>query len=624
MNPGPQSATWRLSLGALGVVFGDIGTSPLYALRACFTDVPGMTTAAPDVLGVLSMIFWSLALVISLKYVGLVLRADHNGEGGVLALMTLVLAERGRIGRLAAVVGGAGLVGCALFFGDGALTPAVSVLSAVEGLEVVTPAFKGAVLPLSVLALLVLFAFQRHGTERVGRLFGPVMILWFVVLAILGVRAIANHPEVLQAIDPRFALDLAVRHAGVALVLFASVFLAVTGGEALYADLGHFGRRPIVRAWLWLVWPALVLNYFGQGALILGTPAAISNPFYLLAPTVLLLPMVALSTAATIIASQAVISGVFSVTQQCQQLGVLPPSRIVYSSEEHAGQVYVPAMNWLLCAITCGLVLGFGSSGALSGAYGIAVSGTMLIVTALMLLHEHRQRTRGAGIRLALLVALALVDVAFLVANLVKIPQGGWFPLLYGGVVLLVMRTWRSGRRRVDARLTAQAIAWKEFVALVEREQPRRTPGVAVFVESEPPNVPSTLVRNIRCNGVLHEHTILFATITEPVPRVSRGQRLEVERLEFGIRRVTAHLGYMESPDLPQLLHSAERLGLGARARDAFYVVEREDVIVTAERGMARWRKYLFLFLCRNARGMAARLRIPPDRGISLGGQVAV
>lgn len=621
---GSTSPGWRLALGALGVVYGDIGTSPLYALRACFTDVTGMTTTPPDVLGVLSVLFWALALVITAKYVGLVLRADHEGEGGVLALTTLVVRERSSTSRAAAAIGVAGLVGCALFFGDGALTPAVSVLSAIEGLAVIAPAFETAVVPLSIVTLLALFAVQRGGTERVASFFGPVMVAWFVTLGVLGVLAIVGNPVVLQAVNPLHAVALVERHAGVAMALFAAAFLAVTGGEALYADLGHFGRRPIARAWLLFVWPMLLLNYFGQGALLLARPDAISNPFYLLAPPVLLPALVVLATAATVIASQAVITGVFSVALQCQQLNVLPPTRIVHSSERTMGQVYVPAQNWILCALTIGLVLGFRSSSALSNAYGIAVSGTMAIVTGLMLLHESRTPTTAARVRLALLAALAVVDAVFLVANLAKVPHGGWFPLAYGALVLLVMLTWRRGSRSIESRRAKQSFSWAQFDALLSRDSPSRVPGVAVFLESDPDTVPETLVRNIRVNGVLHEHTILFATVFEPVPFVSRGQRLHVERFAHGLSRVTAHVGYMELPDVPHLLHAAERLGLGPAARDAYYVVGRDDVVFASGLGMPLWRKYLFLFLTRNARSLAARFSIPPQRVITIGGQVVI
>lgn len=615
-------AQYKLSLAALGVVFGDIGTSPLYALRACFTDVGGVTINPDNVLGVLSLIFWSLALVVSVKYVGLVLRADNRGEGGVLALTTLVLSDAPR--THAAFLAGLGLTGCALFYGDGVITPAISVLSAIEGLSVATPALQAYVVPLALLVLLGLFRLQKRGTDAIGGVFGPIMVAWFATLAALGAMAIAAQPVVLEAVDPRHALAFLTRHGGVATAVLGAVFLAVTGGEALYADLGHFGRAPISRAWFSMVWPCLLLNYFGQGALLLSTPAAVENPFYLLAPQWMLVPLVVLATAATIIASQAVISGVFSITQQCQQLGYLPRLKVQHSSAYAMGQVYVPAVNWLLCIVTLGLVAAFGSSGALANAYGIAVAGTMAIVTVLMLVLVLGRTGRAAKVEAGLLAMLGVVDAAFLAANLSKAPHGGWFPLLFGALILVVMRTWQLGRASVATQVAREERSVEALRAYLQRNPPAKVPGCAVFMSSNPVGIPRTLMRNLRHNGALHEHTIVMTVSTERVPRVLEGNRIQVAPLAPGLYRVHAHVGFMEQPNVPKLLHEAQRYGLDFRFDRATYFLGREDVVIGIRRGMAVWRKHLFLFLLRNAQSAGAHFGFAPERVVEIGGQVQI
>jgi KUP system potassium uptake protein len=605
-----------LSVAAVGVVFGDIGTSPLYTLRACFAGL------GPSVLGVLSLIFWSLALVISVKYVGIILRADNRGEGGVLALTTLVLAENPhRAPKQIAIIG---LMGCALFYGDGVITPAVTVLGAVEGLSVTAPAMHRAVLPLSIIALLWLFSLQRRGTGAIGRLFGPFMVFWFLALAALGVSSLIEHPYVLTALNPLHALNFVTQHVGIAFAVFGAVFLAVTGGEALYADLGHFGRKPIARAWFVLVWPCLVLNYFGQGALLLENPAALSNPFYLLAPEWARGPLVFIATAASIIASQAVLAGVFAIAYQCQQLGYLPQLRTRHSSAEAIGQVYVPAVNWLLCVATLGLAIGFGSSENIAHAYGVGVSCTMLIDSVLILLLLISRDGRATQIQIALLGLLLLVDLAFVLSNIGKVPTGGWFPLLFGFMVFGIMRTWQSGREIVSEKMRREERSVEGFLARIARSPPLRTPGIAVYLTSNKEGIPRTLVRNLKMNGVMHENIIIFTLMRQRIPRVIRGKQLGVKTIAPGLYRVIANAGFMESPSVPKLLKDAERAGLPVSTDNAAYFLARDDIVIRSPRGMARWRKRLFLFFARNAEYAAARFGIPPNRIMEVGGQVEI
>jgi KUP system potassium uptake protein len=615
-----------LALGALGIVYGDIGTSPLYAFKTCLHAVgsPAGALSLPVVLGLLSLVFWAITLVVTVKYVGIVMNADNRGEGGVLALTALVVHE-GRP-KYPWLLSALGLAGCAFFYGDGTITPAVSVLSAIEGLELADPNFAKAVVPLSVIVLIVLFAGQRHGTGSIGRLFGPIMLLWFLVIGALGLRQILNNPGVLVAMNPWYAVHFLFSHPAIGGAVAAAVFLAVTGGEALYADLGHFGKRPIRLAWFVLVWPALILNYFGQGALVLADPTAISDPFYYLAPGPLLMPLVVLATAATIIASQAVISGVFSMTQQALQLGFLPRMKVLQTSDEAIGQIYVPAVNTFLGMATVGLVLSFKSSDALAGAYGIAVVCTMVITSILIdvLLAHRRQLDRKAGIMLAISLPLGLLDAAFMMTNVEKIPQGGWFPLLCGLIVFVTMRSWMRGRKVVEEQSGRHERSVKVFLDDLERVPVTIVPGTAVFMTSRTGAVPSTLTRNVRSNGVLHEHTVLLSIVTERIPRVARGGRLKVARLARQLWSVEIHIGFVERADVPRLLREAERLGLGFRTDDATYFLGRDDIILSSPRGMARWRKRLFAFMARNAEFAGTPYSLPPERIIELGGQVEI
>lgn len=616
----------KLALAALGVVFGDIGTSPLYAMRACLTG-GGETTPAPAaVLGVLSLIFWTIALTVSWKYVLIVLRNDNRGEGGVLALTALLATQRSALP--VGVTVALGLMGTALFYGDGSLTPAVSVLSAVEGLKLIEPAFEHLVVPITAVVLFTLFLVQKRGTGAIGVVFGPVMLTWFVTLGLLGLSKIIESPGVLVAANPAYAFNFMVDHGALSLAVLAGAFLAVTGGEALFADLGHFGRKPIQTAWLAVVWPGLLLNYFGQGALLLQDPSALRAPFYLMAPPALLAPLVLLAAAATVIASQAVISGVFSLSQQALQLGFLPRMRIEQTSAHSVGQVYVPVVNWVLCAAALGLVFTFRSSDALASAYGIAVASTMVIETALLIALLQARRAEGApgapNWMFWSLIPLALVDVAFFVANSAKIPAGGWFPLVFGGVIFLVMRTWQNGRIIVSSHLQRQERSVESFLTQLEREPPVRVPGTAVFMTSNVDGIPRTLARNLRFNGVMHEMTVIMSVTTERIPRVPLGAKLKVIAVGPGLWRVNARVGFMERPDVPRLLKEAERSGLSVQVDRATYFLGRDEVVVGSPRGMAPWRKVMFLFMARNAQFAGAHFGLPPGRIVEVGGQVQI
>jgi KUP system potassium uptake protein len=613
---------YRLVVAAVGVVFGDIGTSPLYAMRACLT-AGGNTVVNPEtVYGVLSLIFWALALTISAKYMAIVLRTDNRGEGGVLALTALVGSERPMTAPV--LVGMLGLAGCALFYGDGSITPAVTVLGAIEGLKIVTPAFERAVVPLTIVALLALFSLQRRGTGAIGGLFGPVMLVWFLVLGVLGVHGIISHPAVLYAVSPQFAINYLFAHSGISMLVIGSVFLVVTGGEALYADLGHFGAKPIRLAWFFVAWPGLVLNYFGQGALLLSQPDALANPFFHLAPSWFLVPLVLLATAAAIIASQAVISGVFSMTQQALQLGLLPRVRIIHSSAEAVGQVFVPSVNWVLCAATIALVLFFRSANNLANAYGIAVASTMVIETTLLVTLLQGRKERSDRLLLYCLLPLGAIDLTYFVSNIAKIPQGGWYPLLAGACVFIVMRTWTRGRVIVTDLMHRQGRTVVQFLGQIEHDQPARVPGVAVFLSNDTSGIPRTLARNLEHNGVLHEKTILLTIATQRIPRVGRGGRYTVTEIGKGLWRVVVRVGFMEQPEVPKLLREAERFGLPFRTHEATFFLGRDEIVAVAQRGMPMWRKYLFLYLARNAEFAGAHFGIPPERIVEIGGQVQI
>ena len=612
-----------LMLTALGVVYGDIGTSPLYAIRECLQPAHGVPVTEPNVLGVLSLIFWSLLVVISTKYLLLVMRADNRGEGGILALMSLLhTGALPRAWRTRAIVL-MGLFGAALLYGDGTITPAISVLSAIEGLEVATPVFEPYVIPITCVILVGLFAFQRRGTAGVGILFGPVTLVWFLVLAVLGVSGIASAPRVLWALSPTHGAGFLLHNGWHGFLVVGAVFLVVTGGEALYADMGHFGRRPIRLAWFGLVLPALLLNYFGQGALLLNEPLKISNPFYLLAPTWGLYPLVILSTAATVIASQAVISGAFSLSRQAIQLGYLPRMGVEHTSAEEIGQIYVPAINWALLVATLALVVGFRRSTNLAAAYGVAVTTTMVITTGLIFLLARRQWGWSLPLASTVFGAFLVVDLTFFASNIIKVPDGGWFPLAVGVGVYLLFSTWKRGRELLGARLAEQSTTLTDVLAWIEEEPPTRIPGkAAVFMTSSADGAPPVLVHHLRHNRVLQERVLLLTVVTREVPYVAQGDRIRLEELGQGFSRVLADFGFMETPTVSRILRQCRTQGLEVRKRDITYYLGRETLVVTKRPGLAIWRERLFAFMSRNAQRATYYFRIPPEQVFEIGVQV--
>ncbi len=614
-----------LGLAALGVVYGDIGTSPIYALRQCFHGTHPFAPTPENVLGVLSLIFWALTITISLKYLLFVMRADNRGEGGILALLALLAPWRVRAGLNQRVLLALGIFGAALLYGDGAITPAISVLSAIEGLEVATPALEQYVLPMTILVLVLLFRFQKRGTARVGAAFGPVMAVWFCTIAILGVFGIVRAPHVLTAVDPRHAIAFFLGHGAGGFVILGAVFLAVTGGEALYADMGQFGRRPIRVAWCRLVLPALLLNYFGQGALIIAEPEGVSHPFYHLAPQWALYPLVLLATAATVIASQAVISGAFSLTRQAVQLNQCPRVRIVQTSSEEIGQIYIPSVNWLLMIVTVGLVLGFRSSDNLASAYGVAVSTTMVITTVLAFFVMRDRWKWSPLVAGAVALLFLVVDLSFFAANLLKIASGGWFPLLAGVVVYTLMSTWYRGRAILAQKLGAATMAIDAFLAKITAESPLRVPGTAVFMTGRVSGTPPLLLHHLSHDKVLHEQVILLTVVTQEVPRVPAGDRLEVADLGAGLYRVRVRYGFMQSPNVPVALRQCEALGLRVDPDSATFYIGRERLIPSPKvPGMMLWRERLFAFLWHNSLDATAFYNIPAERVEELGMQVEI
>jgi KUP system potassium uptake protein len=611
----PGATPAALALAALGVVYGDIGTSPLYAFRESLRGAQGVHATSANVLGILSLIFWALVGVVSLKYLTLVMRADNRGEGGIMALMALVRPRRtGRTTRDTVFVL-LGLFGASLLYGDGMITPAISVLSAVEGLAVATPAFEPYVVPLTVIIVVALFLIQRHGTARVGAVFGPAMLVWFVALAVLGARALVTQPRVLYAVNPVLAWRFFSANGTRAVIVLGAVFLVVTGVEALYADMGHFGKGPIRRAWFAVVFPALLVNYFGQGALLLSEPEAAVNPFYRLAPAWALYPLVLLATVATIIASQAVISGAFSLTHQAVQLGFLPRMRIQHTSEEEIGQIYVPAVNRALAVAVLALVVGFGSSNRLAGAYGVAVTTTMVITTALMYVVMRRSWGWRAPWPELIAAALLAMDGAFLAGNIAKIPGGGWVPLAVGITGYVIMSTWRWGRSRLAAHLRQASMPFEELLRSIEKSPPAEVPGTAVFLTGNPHGVPSTLVHNLKHNKVLHRLVIFLTIVTEEVPRIPTEERLEIERLGDGDRfhRVTAHYGFMQDPHVPAVLARCHKEGLPIDLEDTSVFLAREVPLVRQPASPWHWRKTLFAVLAQNASSPVVAFRIRPE-----------
>jgi len=622
---GERNSSGRLApmaLAALGVVFGDIGTSPLYAVSACFTG-PGIAVTPEHVLGVLSLIFWTLVVVILFKYVGVVLNADNKGEGGVLALTALVInTERASPRRR--LYGTLGILGASLFFADGAITPAITVLSAVEGLQVAAPSAQIPALPIAVIVLISLFFIQRHGTGSVGKVFGPVMLGWFAVLAVMGAGWIVREPGVLLALDPTRALALLSQHQIGALAVLAGVFLTVTGGEALYADMGHFGKAPIRLSWICVVMPALVLNYFGQGGLLIENPAAISNPFYLMAPEWSLWPLVILATAASVIASQAVISGVFSVTTQAVSLGLLPRLRVQHSSAEHAGQIYVPTMNWILMIAALALVMGFGSSAALAGAYGLAVSGAMTIVTPLTLSLIKSRKGRESRLLRTGLSLLFIVDIAFLLANLTKLEDGGWLPLVSGLIIYWLMQTWQSGRSSVMARLLREQKPVRDFLDDLKRDPPVRVAGTSIFLDPRASGIPRALLNNLKFNRVMHERVVLLTVVTREQPRIALAKRLTVTPVCEGIVRVVAQIGFMEKPDITEILREAEAHGVPYEPEQTTFFLSREELLPGRRSDLPPLRRKAFMQMARSAQVIADYYGLPPNRVVEIGTRLEI
>lgn len=621
--PNSSAGLAALSVAALGVVFGDIGTSPVYTFRECFNPEHGLPLDAEHVLGVLSMIFWALIIVVTVKYVLLIMRADNQGEGGILALLALAL-EKAQSERSRNFIVLLSLGGAALFYGDSMITPAISVLSAVEGIGIATPALNSFVLPLTIIVLLALFLFQKGGTGRVGSLFGPVMVLWFAVIAMIGVLQIAAMPRVLEALNPAHAARIFLATPGAGFVVLGAVALAITGGEALYADMGHFGRFPIRLAWFGVVLPALVLNYFGQGALILGDKAAIDNPFFRMAPAWGLFPLVLLSTAATVIASQAVISGAFSLSRQAIQLGLMPPLDIFQTSTRARGQIYIAQVNWLLLIAVVALVLGFQSSSALASAYGFAVTGTMTITTVLAAaVMRGVWRWQWPTIAVVL-VPIITVDLALFGANALKIPSGGWFPLVIGIAVFTILTTWRTGRRLVRMHLASEAVPLTAFLATCDQAPEARVSGTAVFLTTQTEDVPLTLLRNLKHNKVLHRTVLLVRVVTENIPRVRGTDRIKARELGSGFWQIEAHFGFAQTPNVPRELQRAEIRGLELDPSQISFFVGRANVKSSPRPGMARWRERLYSALARVATRSPDFFRIPPDRVIELGTEVEI
>jgi KUP system potassium uptake protein len=611
----------KLIIGALGVVFGDIGTSPLYAFRECLDPHHGIAPTPENILGLLSLIVWSMTLVISVKYVAIIMRADNRGEGGVLALSTLLLGVT-RNWKLWGPIGGLGLFGAALFFGDGFITPPVSILGAIEGVAVAAPGLNHFIVPITLIILISLFVAQRRGTGAIGKAFGPVMLVWFATLALLGLRWIIVHPEVLFALNPWHAIRFLISNGPSGFIVLSSVFLAVTGGEALYADMGHFGRHPIRMGWFTITFPALVLNYFGQGAVMLHTPEAIQSPFYYLAPSWALAPLILLATMAAIIASQAVISGVFTVTRQALNLGYLPRLRVLHSSREEIAQVYVPTVNWLLCIGTLLLVISYGSSTALAGAYGIAISSTMLIDAVLVILLLRFSRAKNWRLTTAILAVIAILDVLFVASNSLKFAAGGWLPITVAALVYLLMTTWHEGRRTLNWVIAKEQMPVRDFLAMIEKDPPLRVPGSAVYLAAEAGGMPRALLNNLKFNRVLHERNILLTFVRPEIPLVAPEDRVEIQNFGPGLCRVIARYGFMESPNVVAALRSAEEKGVPYEPEQTVYVVGRENPVFATGSGMPLWRKRLFALMGRNSQLAAIHFGVPSHRVLEVSSQV--
>ncbi|MFZ0151031.1 MAG: potassium transporter Kup [Xanthobacteraceae bacterium] len=617
---------WSLVLGSIGVVYGDIGTSPLYALRESVLAAGGTANGVGRdiVLGVLSLMLWALIIIVTLKYVLILLRADNNGEGGTLTLMALASRGVGHVGRAAGVVALLGIASAGLFYGDALITPALSVLSAVEGLKVATPAFDEYVVPITVVILVGLFAMQSRGTAKVGALFGPVTTIWFLAIASIGIWQIARDPGILLAFDPLYGIEFLAHHGVVGLFTLGAVFLTVTGAEALYADLGHFGRRPIQAAWLVLVLPSLVANYLGQGVLVLADPKTIQNPFFLLYPAWALIPMVVLATAATVIASQAVITGAYSLTSQAIQLGLLPRLEVRHTSAQQAGQIYMPRVNTLLLVGVLFLVMLFRSSSAMASAYGIAVSGTMVVTGMMAFIVIWRRWGWSPLATAALILPFLIVDLTFLSANMLKVVEGGWVPLALGGLVMMLMYTWRRGTRILFAKTRRLETPLDDLVRILEKKPPQRVPGTAVFLTSDPKSAPTALLHSLKHYKVLHEQNVILSVETTHTPRVDSDKRVRIEPVGSTFLRVLLRFGYMETPNIPRALAIARKLGWQFDIMSTSFFLSRRSIRPATHSGMPRWQDRLFISLARSANDATDYFQIPTDRVVEVGTQVTV
>ena len=616
-----------LSLSALGVAYGDIGTSVLYAMQECFRPGFGVAPTTENVYGVLSLIVWALTLVVSVKYIIFVLRADNRGEGGVLALLALIQQRLGldgehRKARMAVLVT-LGLLGAALLYGDGIITPAITVLGAIEGLRIATPSITTLeVVAISSVILFVLFMFQRHGTHRIGYVFGPIMLLWFVAIGVLGIMEIALEPRILMAINPWYAVKFFVHNGAHGFFILGAVVLVLTGAEALYADMGHFGRRPIRLAWFAVVFPALIFNYFGQGALLLRDSSAAANPFYKLVPPFLLYPMVILAAIAAVIASQALISGAFSLTQAAMQLGYSPRITVKHTSKQEAGQIYIPEVNKALMVGCIGLVIGFQSAPNLAAAYGVAVTGTMFVTTILFSVLTQTRFKWTALQTGAFFVTYVVIDTSLLSANFIKIPSGGWFPIVVAALIYTLMTTWKKGRAVLRDLLRSASLPMDLFLEDVRRRKPPRVPGTAVFLTSDISGAPIVLLHHLKHNKVLHEQVILLSIVTVDVPEVPASERARVEQLGEGFWRIIAGYGFMQSPNVREVMECCEPQGIKVRPNDTSYYLGREQLIPSGTSPMARWRKKLFVVMSRNARAATEFFGLPPNRVVELGAQI--
>ncbi len=620
-----QPGLFALSMGALGVVYGDIGTSPLYAFRESFLGENQVAPSIPNVLGVLSLVFWTLVIVVCVKYLIFVMRLDNNGEGGILALASLLRPGDGLKRRWFSMFVVLGIFGACLLYGDGMITPAISVLSAIEGLKLATPTLTPFVVPITIAVLVLLFVFQRRGTSKVGAVFGPVMLLWFATLAVLGLRWIIREPQVLAALNPAEAVRFFLGNGGKGFQVLGAVVLVVTGGEALYADLGHFGKRPIRISWFVIVFPALLLNYFGQGAQLLSHPGIARQPFFNLAPDWALIPLVILSTAATVIASQAIISGAFSLTRQASILRYLPPVRIIQTSSDEIGQIYIPSVNWILMVATIGLVLGFRTSSNLAGAYGVAVTTTMVITTILANVVARQWGIWTPWTIGALTGVFLLVDLSYFSANILKVPEGGWFPLAVAALIYILMATWKRGRENLAQRTTESQPPLDQFLRQLGKHLPVRVPGTAVFLTRHRETTPVILTHHLQHDEALHEQVVLCTLAVEPKPHVPQDQAVEVENLSHGFHRVVYHYGFMQPPNVPLALEKSKAHGLEIDLDSVTYYLQRQTVIPSPEiRGMAMWRERMFAFMARNSMPSASFFHIPSEKVVELGVEVEI